>query len=194
MAYVLTPEQIKKSKLSLTLIGINVSIYIVVNLILGLVFLFNLAQVNHLVVNQGEYWRLFTAMFVHADFGHLFNNMIAILFLGAATEENCTKLEYLVIYLVSGLIGNLFTLWLTSPASISLGASGAISGLMGVILIIIDRKTPYMKIYTILYIFSFFVSAFAPGIGTWAHIFGLFGGLGFGLLLKKKKMRANQNQ
>ncbi|MFX1386867.1 MAG: rhomboid family intramembrane serine protease, partial [Promethearchaeota archaeon] len=70
---------------------------------------------------------------------HIFSNMIALLLFGATVEtnNNITKTQFLIIYFFSGLIGNIFSLLLLPLDSISLGASGAIFGLIGVAFIIV---------------------------------------------------------
>ena len=89
------------------------------------------AKVNELVV-QGEYWRLFTAMFLHIGLLHLFFNSYALYLYGPAVEKLFGKVKFLVIYIVSGLMGSLLSyLFSPNPAA---GASGAIFGLMGSLL------------------------------------------------------------
>ena len=129
--YVLDVEQFKKARLSLTLILINVLCYILFNLALPQRYILAFVQINVLIIEDLELWRLLTPIFFHADIIHLFSNMVGLLLFGAVVEENYSKVQYIIIYFLSGLIGNLFSLWLLPLYSISLGASGAIFGLMG---------------------------------------------------------------
>ena len=140
------------------------------------------------ILKNYEYWRLFTSMFLHADVFHIFSNMIALLLFGAAVENNYTKFEYLIIYFISGLIGNLFSLFLLPLNTISLGASGAIFGLIGAafILFAIDGDK-FLLFLGLFYLAYFIFSSFAPGINLWAHLFGLIGGIFFGYLFFRKK-------
>lgn len=86
------------------------------------------AKLSYKIVD-GEWYRLFTVMFLHADFTHLLFNMVALLQLGYETEMIFGKAKFLIIYFVSGLFGSLAS-FMWSP-SVSVGASGAIFGLMG---------------------------------------------------------------
>ena len=127
-------------------------------------------------------------MFVHADQLHIFSNMVALLIFGAVVELSYSKLEFLVIYFSSGIIGNIFSLFLFSPYTISLGASGAIFGLLGAAFIVIALDEDKTLIYLgLAYLAFFLLSSFQPEINLWAHLFGLIGGLGFGYLFMKNK-------
>lgn len=87
------------------------------------------AQINPLVA-RGEYWRLFTAMFLHANFLHIGFNMLSLFFIGRAVEVYYGKWRYLAIYLLSGIAGGILYFF-TSPAGSAIGASGAIFGVFG---------------------------------------------------------------
>src|SRR3989304_7138951 len=116
--------------LTYMLIALNMAVYVYTSIIGGN-FIdtdYNVAllygQVNARVMS-GWYWQLFTAMFVHASIVHLAGNMFFLLIFGLRAEELFNTKEYLAIYLLSGLVGNLLTL-LLGPEMISVGASGAI--------------------------------------------------------------------
>lgn len=81
----------------------------------------------------GEYYRIFTAMFLHWNLAHLGFNMFALFFLGSALETKIKYWQYLIVYLVGGILANLTMLIpiFASPNSIGVGASGAISALIG---------------------------------------------------------------
>ena len=185
--YVLDADSIKQSRITLSLIIINIFCFITFNIILPIEYILTLVQINSNIIN-GEYWRLFTSMFLHADIMHILSNMIALLLFGAAVENNYSKLEYLLIYFISGLIGNLFSLLLLPLNTISLGASGAIFGLIGAAFILYTvegEKT--LILLGLFYLAYFIISSFAPGINLWAHLFGLLGGICFGYLFSRKK-------
>ncbi len=186
--YVLDAENIREARITLALIFINIFSFIAFNIILPTEFIFALVQINVKILKNYEYWRLFTSMFLHADVFHIFSNMIALLLFGAAVENNYTKFEYLIIYFISGLIGNLFSLFLLPLNTISLGASGAIFGLIGAafILFAIDGDK-FLLFLGLFYLAYFIFSSFAPGINLWAHLFGLIGGIFFGYLFFRKK-------
>ena len=123
------------------------------------------AQINPLVA-QGEYWRLFTAMFLHANFLHIGFNMLSLFFVGRAIEVYYGKLRYLAIYLLSGIAGGILYFF-TSPGGSAIGASGAIFGVFGAlgVFYIVNRRS---------------LGAYGRGaIGNWLFWIGL--NLVFGL-------------
>ena len=134
-------------------------------------------QVN-LFVWRGWFWQLITAMFVHANIVHLTGNMFFLLIFGLRAEELFNTKEYLAIYLLSGLAGNLLTL-LRGPEMISVGASGAIFGLFGAVTIYIRRAVGQSIINALMYAFFLLFLSSGYGVNVVAH----FGGLAIGLLL-----------
>jgi rhomboid protease GluP len=83
-------------------------------------------------VRDGELWRLVAAMFVHATPSHLAWNMVSLWFLGRTLEPRYAAVRFLVLYLVTGLVGDLLTLvWLWDTDIVAIGASGAVCGLIG---------------------------------------------------------------
>ncbi|TXT61247.1 MAG: putative Rhomboid protease [Promethearchaeota archaeon] len=191
---ILDAEDLKNAHISISLIFINIFMFIIFNMILPQEYLLLLLQNNLRIINYLEIWRLFTAMFLHGDAIHLFSNMVALLIFGAVIESNkyYSKLEYVLIYFISGLIGNLFSLVLLPPTSLSLGASGAIFGLIGAVFIIIITKERSLLFLALIYILYFVFSSFTPGTNPWAHIFGLLGGIGLGYLSSKIKDKKKQ--
>ena len=88
-------------------------------------------------VKDGEIWRLFTAMFLHFDFQHLFGNMLTLFALGIILENGLGHVRTAVIYLLSGVGANLIShLWNVARDEqiLSAGASGAVFGLMGALI------------------------------------------------------------
>ena len=91
------------------------------------------------LIRQGQYYRLFTAMFLHFGVYHLLFNMYALSVLGPAVDYVCGPVIYLAVYLASGLIGNAATLFYyqkTGRNHMSAGASGCIFGLLGACLVL----------------------------------------------------------
>lgn len=189
MSFELTLENIKRSYLTIGFISVNIIIFIVVNLILGDEILYLLAQYN-LSISQGrELWSLITSNYVHVDFIHLFNNVVGLLIFGSTAEKYYSKWQYLMIYIISGFIGSVFS-YLLSPLYIyGLGASGVVYGLMGSVLVLVPKENKRMYYYSIFYIIYSIAYSFTPGIGTWAHIFGLIAGFGIGFIIKKIRVR-----
>ncbi|MDE6015572.1 MAG: rhomboid family intramembrane serine protease [Acetatifactor sp.] len=92
------------------------------------------------ILEQQEYGRLIWAMFLHSDTAHLFNNMIILFFLGAMLEKEIGHVWLTIIYFLSGLGGNIVSLArkvMTGSDSLSVGASGAVFGLDGLLLALV---------------------------------------------------------
>ncbi len=185
--FVLEASNFKEARITIFLISINVLLYFFFSLAFEDLF-YQLVQINSKIFVELEIWRLFTSMFLHGDIMHLFSNMIALLLFGTYVELNFSKFEFLLIYVLSGLIGNMFSLYLLLFNVISLGASGAIFGLIGATLslLIVERDTPLIML-GLFYVFYFVFSSFSPGINYFAHIFGLLGGFLMGYILKRKR-------
>ncbi|MHA1986082.1 MAG: rhomboid family intramembrane serine protease [Promethearchaeota archaeon] len=182
-------ENLKDAKITLSLVFLNIIIFLIFNLALPVQYLLVFVQINRSIIDNYEVWRLITPIFFHANEFHLLSNSIALLLFGATVETNqkLSKLEFLFIYFISGLIGNVFSLFLLPAEVISLGSSGAIFGLIGIalIMVIIDNRT--LLPFALLYIAYFIIASFMPGINMWAHIFGLLAGLLFGYIFYYRK-------
>ena len=142
-------------------------------------------QVNYFVM-KGWYWQLFTSMFVHVNIIHLLGNMFFLLVFGLRAEELFSLREYLGIYFLSGLAGNLLTL-LFGPAMISAGASGAIFGLFGACTIYIRRAVGQSIIGALLYSFFLLTVSSGPNVNNFAHLGGLVVGLLIGYFLATRR-------
>jgi rhomboid protease GluP len=142
-------------------------------------------QVNYFVM-KGWYWQLFTSMFVHVNIIHLFGNMFFLLVFGLRAEELFSLREYLSIYFLSGLAGNLLTL-LFGPAMISAGASGAIFGIFGACTIYIRRAVGQSIIGALLYSFFLLTVSSGPNVNNFAHLGGLIVGLLIGYFLATRR-------
>lgn len=88
-------------------------------------------------VAEGGWWEIVTSMFTHTDLMHIGFNMVALWFLGPPLERALGRARFLAIYLVSGLAGSALVVWLAQPYSQTIGASGAIFGLLGALLILV---------------------------------------------------------
>ena len=128
-------------------------------------------------VANGDWWRLITAAFLHANVLHIGLNMLAVGWLGVPVERFVGHLRYLALYLVSGLAGSAGAL-IANPTGITVGASGAVFGILGALLIIEYQQTGNIagQAFTLIVInlaFSFTVN----GISVGGHIGGLIGGI-----------------
>lgn len=147
------------------------------------------------VILGGEYYRLFTAMFLHFGVSHLANNMLVLLVLGEKMERALGHIKYLIFYLASGVAANSISLAVqvrTGQASVSAGASGAIFGVVGGLVYVIaihhgqldgltNRQLGFMVLLTLYHGFT------SAGVDNMAHIGGLISGFILGILLYRRK-------
>lgn len=180
------------------LLGLNVAIWLVelgaytlTGYDIGTILILLGAKVN-LLVAQGEYWRLLTAMFLHdaPQPLHLFFNMYALYILGPQIEATYGRTRFITIYLLSGLAGSVLSYAFGAADVPSVGASGAIFGLVGALIAYAYRYRDHLHrarqqlmnaIAIVLINFLFGLSL--PGIDNWAHLGGLMGGVVTGALL-----------
>lgn len=128
-------------------------------------------------VAEGQWYRLVTSMFLHQEVWHIAFNMLGLWWLGGPLEAALGRARYLALYLLSGLAGSALTYWLAAPNQPSLGASGAIFGLLGATVVLMRRLNYDMRpVFTILAINL--VITFNPwgGIAWQAHVGGLIAG------------------
>ena len=131
-------------------------------------------------VKMGEYYRLLTAAFLHANIAHLIFNMYALWIIGMQLESFIGRWRYLVVYLFSAITGSLLSVIVT-PDAVSVGASGAIFGLLGALLYFGYHYRVYLgtviKSQIIpLIVINLLLGFMVPGIDNAAHIGGLIGG------------------
>jgi membrane associated rhomboid family serine protease len=125
----------------------------------------------------GDWWRLVTAMFVHASLIHIAFNMFALYVIGTPVEQYLGSLRYLGLYFVSGLAGSAGAL-LQAPLTPVVGASGAIFGILGAMLIIEWQVTGRLAGNAMTWIVINLGISFAiPNISWGGHVGGLIGGI-----------------
>ena len=143
-------------------------------------------------VLKGEWWRLFTAMFLHAGMTHLLMNMFSLYLIGRGAEMYFDTKSYLSIYLFSGLLGGLASLYV-HPVSVGIGASGAIFGVFGALAgfflahreKIQEHTKAFMKDFSIIIMINIVLGLSIPSIDMSAHIAGLIIGFIGGFVLSK---------
>lgn len=135
-------------------------------------------------VADGAYWQLLTSVFTHVDLMHIGFNMLALWFLGPQLEAAVGRVRFLALYLLSGLMGSAFVFWLTPPFTPTVGASGAIFGLMGALLVVAVRlRADYSQILLWLGL-NVMITVFGRGLISWqGHLGGLVGGVLIALVL-----------
>ena len=155
------------------------------------------------IKNHKEYFRFFSSMFLHNSMAHLGSNSISLFFLGYQTENELNnKIQYLILYLISGLEGN-FMSFLFNQTSISVGASGAIIGLCGnfVIFFLLNyrrmsqrRRYSFGIMFLILFINLFSgISEGGENINMAAHIGGFLGGFAYSVVLKFRNYQVRES-
>ena len=169
------------------LIGINAAVFFLETLMGGSenlqVALSFGALYTPLVTEYGQWWRLFTAMFLHFGIQHLGSNMISLWAIGPYAETFFGKARYLLLYLVSGICGNLLTVAVelhTGSYALSAGASGAICGLLSVFLIF-ALMPQTRRAFPLPRVLAAIALVLLPGltdqsISMTAHLGGLIGG------------------
>jgi rhomboid protease GluP len=146
-------------------------------------------------VLDGELWRLFSSMFLHAGFDHLLGNMLVLYVLGMACEHAIGRGRMALVYLFTGLIGGLLTILMDDRPTV--GASGAIFGLLGFLIAflyrhrkrIMVRENRIAVVLAIWAAYQIFMGFLDPAIANWAHIGGLLSGAGLGLVVTKANGR-----
>jgi membrane associated rhomboid family serine protease len=143
-------------------------------------------------VANGDWWRLITAAFLHASVLHIAFNMLALWWLGAPVEMALGRIRFLGLYIVSGLAGSAGAL-IANPHAVTVGASGAIFGLLGAGVILEWRATGSVGgNYLTLIVINLAISFAVPGISIGGHIGGLIGGLvATAIIVGRGRFRAN---
>lgn len=183
----------QKFKPTYILIAINVAVYIYTSVAGGDVLTTNTrmlvqyGQVNDLVINSGYYYQLFTSMFVHADITHIVGNMLFLFIFGLRGEEMFSLPEYLGVYLIGGLTGNILSLFLLPANTVSVGASGAIFAMFGASVIYARRSLSQSIIGALIYAFFLLFISSGVGVNIFAHVGGLAAGLLIGYWLATRR-------
>jgi len=197
-------------------IGINVLVFILALIFINFfdaekVFIF--LGIQPIAFFNGAFWTLLTSMFMHANFTHLFVNMISLFFIGSFIERLIGRKRFFWLYMISGIFAGLLFVVLAyffgtsdlgmrifgSPETLAVGASGAIFALGGLLAIL----TPKLRVYVMfvipmqmwlamtLLLGGFWIASIFWGlpIGNSAHFGGLLVGVGYGIYLRKKYPR-----
>ena len=175
------------------LIALNIAFYIYTSVVGGdflnthIDMIVRYGQVNELVLYYGQYYQLLTSMFVHANIAHLAGNMLFLLIFGLRGEEMFSLPEYLLVYFLGGLTGNLLSLVLLPLRVPSVGASGAIFAMFGACTIYARRSVRQSIIGALIYAFFLLLLSSGIGVNNFAHIGGLITGLLIGYVLATRR-------
>lgn len=186
-----------------TLVAANVIVYVICMLTGNLLYSRGILDVWH-VVGQKEYGRILWAAFLHSGTNHIVNNMLILFLLGAMIEKEIGHIRFGLIYFMSAIGGNLLSLLskiMTNDLSGSLGASGAVFGLDGLLLSMVlfsrrrmENVTPIRVVLMIVY--SLYSGFTGQNIDNAAHVGGLLTGFVGGTVMciieERKRNKARE--
>ncbi len=205
-------ERYRSSPITMTIIAVNLLVYFMTNILwLGqrMQVLERGALSWYYIREYQQYYRLLTSMFMHLDWSHLVNNMIVLLFIGANLERVTGKMKYLFIYFGTGIVAGAtsisYNMWkeyaevVSSQTSRSVGASGAIFGIVGALLYIViinkgrlrEISFRQMILFVILSLYSGIINS---GIDQAAHVGGFISGVLFAAILYRIPPNKNRVQ
>ena len=188
---------------TIILIAVNVTVFFILSLFgdtEDAVFMMQHgAMYSDFVIQEHEYYRLFTCLFLHFGIEHLLNNMVILGALGWNLELQTGKIRFLLIYFGSGLFGNVVSLIFHGAAqeyTVSAGASGAIFGLMGALLWVVIANHGRLgrlsgRGMLVMVALSLYFGLSSSGVDNYAHIGGLV--CGFLLALILYRMRSGRD-
>ena len=191
----------KRKKLpivTIVLVAVNVILYLICTSYPDLMY--NKGDLSGIAVcEKHELYRIFTSMFLHAGIDHLFSNMIALYFLGEIVEREYGHVRYTVLYFLTGTIAAVASIacqYFSMDFTGSVGASGAIYGILGALLwLVLTHKGRYQEVTLprmLFYLAYSLYSGFqATNIDNAAHIGGLIGGFIIAIFLRGRS-RANE--
>jgi len=176
------------------ILNIAISIFAILAYYTGKFDIYSFGGLNSNLVKSGQWYRIFTSGFIHLNLMHLITNMYSLHILGTQMESFIGKKRFIIVYFVSMIVGNLFSC--VSGTYLSVGASGAIFGLMGSMLYFGYHYRIYLgsvlkqQIIPLL-IINLFLTFILNGIDIAAYIGGLLGGflatIAVGIERKTKK-------
>ena len=170
------------------LLAVNILAWLLIQLVSGFLnqdvdVLLRFGAMFGPLIATGEYWRFFTAMFLHANLFHLFFNCFALFIFGRLVEGVYGQHRFTIIYLLAGLSGGVLS-YMFNRTAIAVGASGAIFGILGAFAayFLVNRdalgeigRRNLTGLITIAAI-NLAIGLLIPNIDNWAHLGGLAGG------------------
>jgi membrane associated rhomboid family serine protease len=174
----LRPRTMSRSRPAVTtvLIVVNVLVYLMVNMRMSQLTLSD-GGLRATDVAAGDWYRIVTSAFLHGGLLHLAFNMYALYLFGGILEQRFGALRYGMVYAVGGLFGAAGALLLSSPNTLTVGASGAIFAVLGAMFLVEQRHgvAPLAGVGGLIAI-NLFITFLVPGISIGGHLGGLFGG------------------
>lgn len=188
-------EELKKEPVTAALMLINLIVFVLVEVTGGSQDTMHMiecgAAYTPYILEQGEYYRIFTCMFLHFGMEHLANNMLVLFVLGQRLEPILGKIRFLVIYLLGGMGGSVVSLLMDLKGQeffISAGASGAVFAVMGAMIYVLLRNRGRVadlsaRQILIMAAFSVYFGFAAGGVDNAAHLGGMACGFVLAALL-----------
>jgi membrane associated rhomboid family serine protease len=168
--------QDERPLVSWSIVGICVAVYLV-QMVVGVNQVASSFGMQPLAIGVlNEWYRLLTSVFLHGSVLHIMFNMYVLIVLGPTLERLLGHGRFLVLFLVAGLGGSITSYWLSSPTSLSVGASGAIFGLMGALLVAGRRLRADVTQVVVLIAINLAIGFIFGGIDWRAHVGGLVTG------------------
>lgn len=152
------------------------------------------------VIPDREYYRLFTAMFLHYGFAHIFNNMFSLFVIGYTLEPRMGKLRFAIVYILGGLAASVTSVlyhWNTEDWAVSAGASGAVYAMIGayIVVMFLHDRAHFDPFRVLIVMLMPLISSFGDvQIDNAAHIGGLVAGIVFTFLIEKLWKRKSKWQ
>lgn len=183
---------------TIVLISINIFVFLILsfsgNTEDAVFMLMHGAMYEPYITVKHEYYRIITSMFLHFGINHIMNNMVMLGALGWNLEKEIGKIRFTVIYMLSGIGANIFSMWwniMCGENHVSAGASGAIFGLMGALFHVAVSNHGRVgrlsgKGLLMMIILSLYFGFTTVGVDNFAHI----GGLIFGFCLSMMTYKA----
>jgi membrane associated rhomboid family serine protease len=169
----------QQPRVTTALIALNLLVFVVVALQARSLVTFNGSSVYNgsllvpALVAGGEWWRLVSSGFLHLSVMHIALNMLALYFIGLGLERVLGRWRYLALYLLSLLGGSAAVMLFANVGSAAAGASGAIFGLMGALLVTLKRLKLDLRQAGVIIAINLFATFAIPGISWQAHLGGL---------------------
>ncbi len=176
-----------KPVVTYALIAINVFIYFIMRFGFYNEFVYYGAN-TYLFIKSYEFYRLLTSTFLHANIYHIFFNMYALYVIGPQVEKYFGRAKFVLIYLLSGLMGSIFSCVFMSENAVSIGASGAIFGLFGSLAYFTYKNRATLNHFlrsSILptIVINLILGFLLPNVDSYGHIGGLLGGIILSIIL-----------
>ena len=134
-------------------------------------------------VSDGSYWQLVTSAFAHVEVWHIGFNMVALWFLGPQLEAVLGRTRFLALYFISLLAGSALVYWLADDGSATLGASGAIFGLLGALIVVAYKVGGDVRGLMVWLGLNVAITFLFPDVSWQGHLGGFVGGFLVGAVL-----------